>query len=348
MESLHKSSWQTHNLKHSAATVLYVFVSISTTFFNKAVLSVYNFQYTNFILLAQHLFTIAVLESFKAIGLIDYPSPEIKKCKELLPISLMYSLNVGVALSALSSLNIPMYGVLKRFTILLTLIGESIFMKKYSSTNVKKSVALIILGAVVAGLGDLSFDLLAYFLALVSCVAQTAYLIAVAKTGAETGTNSFGLLFYNSLLAIPFVLVLVIYNQEFQSVLDFPGLTNFDFQACFLSNLLLGALLNYSMFLCTTTNSALTTAIAGQLKNIVSIFFGLFLLGGMETNFVNILGLILNSIGAVAYSVVKYNEGKSKGEAAQGKTAALPPSTANTSTPDLNLSSTKEANIASG
>ena len=54
--------------------------------------------------------------------MIDFPNPQISKCIEvtflpeathiyqLLPVSLLYSLNVGIALSALSHLNIPMYG----------------------------------------------------------------------------------------------------------------------------------------------------------------------------------------------------------------------------------------------
>jgi len=239
----------------------------------------------------------------------------------LLPVSLLYSINVGVALSALTSLNIPMYGVLKRLTILFVLVGESLLMKKYSSPNVKKSVFVIVAGAVVAGIGDLTFDPFAYTMAFLSCFAQAAYLLFVAKTGAETGINSFGLLFYNSLLAIPFVFIFVILNGEVEGVVNYDRLTALDFQLCFLANLLLGAMLNYAMFLCTTTNSALTTTIVGQLKNVVSVFCGLFLLGGVEINLVNILGLSLNSVGGIAYSWVKYIESKQKQQAAEGKSS---------------------------
>jgi len=319
--SLHKNSLFVNTFKCVFAAVFYGAVSVSTTFFNKAVLSIFNFQYTNFILISQHIFTIVMLEILKGIGLIDYPNPELDKCKLLLPVSLLYSINVGVALSALTSLNIPMYGVLKRLTILFVLVGESLLMKKYSSPNVKKSVFVIVAGAVVAGIGDLTFDPFAYTMAFLSCFAQAAYLLFVAKTGAETGINSFGLLFYNSLLAIPFVFIFVILNGEVEGVVNYDRLTALDFQLCFLANLLLGAMLNYAMFLCTTTNSALTTTIVGQLKNVVSVFCGLFLLGGVEINLVNILGLSLNSVGGIAYSWVKYIESKQKQQAAEGKSS---------------------------
>jgi solute carrier family 35 protein len=73
------------------------------------------------------------------------------------------------------------------------------------------------------------------------------------------------------------------------------------------------------MFLCTTTNSALTTTIVGQLKNVFTIIFGFFLLGGAELHFLNALGLVLNSIGGVGYSAVKYQESVTKAVAAENK-----------------------------
>jgi len=292
----------------ASAAAFYAVISISTTFFNKAVLTVYDFKYPNFILLSQHLFTLVFLETLKFFGAINYPKPELQKCKELLPISLLYSLNVGVALTALENMNIPMYGVLKRLTIFIVLIGERILLKKSSSTKVKISVSIIVSGAIVAGIGDLTFDFYSYTMALISCCAQAGYLLYVAKTGAESGINNFGLLFYNSLLAIPFVFVFMVLNGEFTPVTNYPQLYSFDFLMCFMSNLVLGCLLNYSMFLCTTVNSALTTTVIGQLKNVISVVLGFILLGGVQVNGINVAGLALNSLGGIYYSYVKYQE----------------------------------------
>ena len=42
---------------------------------------------------------------------------------------------------------------------------------------------------------------------------------------------------------------------------------------------LAGMLLNYALFLCTLTNSALTTTVVGVLKGVASTLLGFFLLG---------------------------------------------------------------------
>jgi len=227
-------------------------------------------------------------------------------------VSLLYSFNVGVALVALTTLNIPMYGVLKRLTILFVMIGERVFMKKKSTWEVKQAIMLILAGALIAGIGDITFDLAAYLFAFLSCFAQAAYLVYVAKTGAESGINNFGLLYYNSLLAIPFVFVFVVFNDEISGVISYEHIFQRDFLVCFTLNLLLGSLLNYSMFLCTTVNSALTTTIMGQLKNVLQVLLGLFVLETVETNFVNVLGLTLNCLGGIYYAYVKYFESKVK------------------------------------
>lgn len=48
----------------------------------------------------------------------------------MVPVSIFYVLNVVVALTALRSVNVPMYGALKRLTTVVTLIGFNILNTK--------------------------------------------------------------------------------------------------------------------------------------------------------------------------------------------------------------------------
>ena len=46
-----------------------------------------------------------------------------------------------------------------------------------------------------------------YVCALTSCMLQASYLLLVEKSGAEKGIGSTELLYYNSLLSLPFILM---------------------------------------------------------------------------------------------------------------------------------------------
>eukprot|EP01102_Stenamoeba_stenopodia_P022275 TRINITY_DN9220_c0_g1_i1.p1 TRINITY_DN9220_c0_g1~~TRINITY_DN9220_c0_g1_i1.p1 ORF type:complete len:376 (+),score=65.62 TRINITY_DN9220_c0_g1_i1:43-1170(+) len=283
----------------------YGLISISMTMFNKAVLSVYKFNYPITIGTLQSIFSILFLWLFAYLGYIKLPKITFADCKKYFPLSVSYLLNLLIALAALEGLNVPMYNTLKRGTTLITLVGEYWFLSKIPSSKTLLSTGFLVFGAFLAGVGDLSFDLTAYCYAGVSCMMQTAYLLQVSKAGKELYT--LGILYYNCLLSLPLTVIYMIVSGEFQAAIDYELLWDAQFQACLLISLLQGALLNYSVFLCTVVNSALTTTIVGQLKMMISSVIGLFFFNTVITA-VGGLGLLLNTLGGVMYAFFKYQE----------------------------------------
>lgn len=121
------------------------------------------------------------------------------------------------------------------------------------------SVILTAAGVIIAALGDFSFDLFGYSMALTSvffqvgllffnyywiCFSfktencfgahnyacftngiayfkcmQTMYLVLVEKSGAEDGLSSIEIMFYNSFLSLPFLLFVIIATGEFPNSL---------------------------------------------------------------------------------------------------------------------------------
>lgn len=294
----------------------YGFCSSSLTIFNKAVFTTYGFPYSKGLLGVQLSFTIVILLTMRKISLISFPDISFKEMKPLFPIGILYSINVIIALEALKFLNLPMYSVLKRLTICLVLFGEYLLFGKKSSSQVKLSVFLIVGGALIAGLGDLQFDIYGYLSAFFSCTVQCLYLLYVAKSGIESGLNSFGLVFYNSLISLPFLSLYIVLSGEINEMKDWmeihlietPEFDSIGFLICFFTSIVFGSLLNYSIFLCTTTNSALTTTIVGQIKGVIPIVAGLIFFGGIKMNLLNSIGLVSNTIGGFYYSYAKYQE----------------------------------------
>ncbi|XP_027085317.1 UDP-galactose/UDP-glucose transporter 7 isoform X3 [Coffea eugenioides] len=238
----------------------------------------------------------------------------VETAKKLIFVSLFYNANVAFALASLKGVNIPMYIAIKRLTPLAVLIAGFFTGKGKPTTQVTLSVMLTAAGVIIAALGDFSFDPFGYSMALTSVFFQTMYLVLVERSGAEDGLSSIEIMFYNSFLSLPFLLFLIIATGEFPNSLSLllAKSTSLSFLVILLLSLVMGIVLNYTMFLCTIVNSALTTTIVGVLKGVGSTTFGFILLGGVQVHALNVTGLVINTAGGIWYSYAKYHQKKSK------------------------------------
>ena len=82
------------------------------------------------------------------------------------------------------------------------------------------------------------------------------------------------------------------------------------FSVILVISMVMGIVLNFTMFWCTIVNSALTTTIVGVLKGVGSTTLGFVLLGGVEVHALNVTGLVINTFGGVWYSYAKYRQKK--------------------------------------
>lgn len=294
------------------AAFLYGIASMAMVFINKAVVMQYAHSMT--LLTVQQLATALLIHMGRVMGYTKASGLNMDTAKKLTPVSLFYNANVAFALASLKGVNIPMYIAMKRLTPLAVLIAGFFYGKGRPSRQVTLSVTLIAAGVIIAALGDFSFDLFGYSLALTSVFFQTMYLVLVERSGAEDGLSSVEIMFYNSFLSLPFLLLLIIATGEFPSSLSllFAKCTSFSFLVILLLSLVLGIVLNYTMFLCTIVNSALTTTIVGVLKGVGSTTLGFVLLGGVQIHALNVTGLVINTAGGLWYSYAKYWQKKSK------------------------------------
>ncbi|KAL6985110.1 UDP-galactose/UDP-glucose transporter 7 [Sarracenia purpurea var. burkii] len=294
------------------AALSYGIASMAMVFINKAVLMQYAHSMT--LLTFQQLATALLIHCGRVTEYTKAKGLNLLTAKKLVLVSLFYNANVAFALASLKGVNIPMYIAIKRLTPLAVLVAGFFSGKGRPSTQVTLSVILTAAGVIIAALGDFSFDILGYSMALISVFFQTMYLVLVEKSGAEDGLSSIEIMFYNSFLSLPFLLFLIIATGEFPNSLSllFAKSASFSFSLILILSLVMGIVLNYTMFLCTIVNSALTTTIVGVLKGVGSTTFGFVLLGGVEVHALNVTGLVINTAGGVWYSYAKYQQKKNK------------------------------------
>lgn len=294
------------------AALSYGVSSMAMVFINKAVIMQYAHSMT--LLTLQQLATALLIQAGRQMGYTKSKAIDLMTAKKLLPVSLFYNANVAFALASLKGVNIPMYIAIKRLTPLAVLVAGFFSGKGKPTTQVTVSVLLTATGCVIAALGDFSFDLFGYSMALTSVFFQTMYLVLVEKSGAEDGLSSVEIMFYNSFLSLPFLVFLIIVTGEFPGSLSllFSKSNSFSFLVILILSLVMGIILNFTMFLCTLVNSALTTTIVGVLKGVGSTTLGFVVLGGVQVRALNVTGLLINTAGGVWYSYAKYQQKKKK------------------------------------
>ncbi|KAL2612329.1 hypothetical protein R1flu_024021 [Riccia fluitans] len=290
------------------ASLSYGFASLAMVFLNKAVLQQYTHSMT--LLFLQQAATAMLIYFGGKLGLIAVRNMDLKTSRRLLPLSIFYNANVAFALASLKGINVPMYIALKRLTPLTVLMAGFFYGKAKPSVRVTLSVVLVGLGVIIAAAGDFSFDPMGYAMALTSVFFQTAYLVLVERSGADDGLSSTELMLFNSVLSLPFLGLFVLGTGELS--ISVPELTakmaSMSFSFMVIMSLVMGIVLNFTMFLCTIVNSALTTTIVGVLKGVGSTILGFILLGGVEVHVLNVAGLVINTLGGISYSFVKYQE----------------------------------------
>eukprot|EP01114_Cavostelium_apophysatum_P021130 TRINITY_DN7281_c0_g1_i1.p1 TRINITY_DN7281_c0_g1~~TRINITY_DN7281_c0_g1_i1.p1 ORF type:complete len:350 (-),score=47.49 TRINITY_DN7281_c0_g1_i1:32-1081(-) len=303
-------AYNVHNFKGLLSALSYGVISITITFFNKAVF-VYGFNASNFLSLGQIIFSIFFLLVMKRMKILDFEDFNIGTARTLFSLSISFIAMLVSGLAALRYVNVPMFSALRRLTSFIVILIQYFVMKKTVSSGELLSVIFMVGGAIVASWGDLTFDIYGYALTTFNCIVTAFYLVLIAKKSNETGIGSFGLMYYNNIMSLPVVAIITL-TLEWNELRTFDNWSSLGFQFCFLMSSVQAFLLNYSMFLCSTVNSPLTTSIAGQVKSIVQTVFGLFAFGGIEVTPFLGAGLSVSTLGGIWYGVVKYLEQVSK------------------------------------
>lgn len=288
------------------SALFYGIVSFLIIVVNKIVLTTYGFPSPYFLGVGQMAVTIILIWVLRQAGVIDFPEVSLATCRKVFPLPIFFCANLVCGLGGTQKISLPMFTALRRFSILMTMIGEYLVLRKTPSVGVVISVFAMVGGAVIAACKDLTFDFSGYTLVLLNDFFTAANIICVRKVVDAKDLSNYELLFYNALLMVVPLSILSWLLGDMTMALEFPRWAEPAFLTSFLCSCLMGFMIMYATVLCTAFNSALTTTIVGCLKNIMTTYVGMYVGGDYIFNLANFVGLNISVAGSLLYSYITF------------------------------------------
>uniref|UniRef100_G3NU65 Solute carrier family 35 member D2 n=1 Tax=Gasterosteus aculeatus aculeatus TaxID=481459 RepID=G3NU65_GASAC len=271
------------------SAMFYAGSSFVITVVNKTVLTSFRFPSYMCLGIGQMLATLVVLYAAKMSKRVQFQDFDRSIPFKIFPLPLLFIGNHITGLASTKKLSLPMFTVLRKFTILMTMTLEVYILRKTFPKRLVYSVVTVVLGAMVAACSDLAFDLEAYSFILLNDAFTAASGVYTKQKLDTEGLGKYGVLFYNALIiVIPTFLASALTGDLQQVEADWVEVT---FIFCFLMSCFMGFVLMYSIVLCSYYNSALTTTVVGAIKNVAVAYIGIFVGGDYLFSWTNFLGL---------------------------------------------------------
>ena len=289
------------------AALLYSLLSLGMTLINQHLVKTLSFTYEATLVALQMLLSVTLLIVLSWLRII---SPlHIPRSRYSIAMASSFFVYVLFGLSSLRLMPMPIWTACRRLTALFVRACDMAFRGESFSWHIWLSCCCMMMGAVIGAANDPTPSTPQAFLhVLVLCAASALYLVFAAKLKKSCETNDITILYTNSLLSLPLLVLAALWTGELRTIQSYSGWSN-ALTVCWVAISIVGAIaLNYSVFLNISANSPLTASVAGQIKNIMATALSFVFDPPSSLPLLYVIGLIIALAGSCWYSAAKYCE----------------------------------------
>ena len=261
-----------------------------------------SFGQVNFLICIQQIFILAFLCLGHSVGILKLVSVPFVSNTSFLGVFASFVVYVLTSLQGLKYVSLPLYTVLRKTGVLLTVILEWIYVSKKRPTAATSfGVTAIVFGAIISGFSDLNFDAAGYALCLACNLATSGYIISISRHKQNTSVDTPNLIFQCAICAIPIFFLISVVSGEFNEALKQLYVADVAFILAFSLSSLLAGLLNIAAVWNTRLNSPTTQSISANFKDVLVVIISQYL-QPVDLVTRGIAGLLLTFLGACVHS----------------------------------------------
>ncbi len=294
------------------AGLSYCVASGSMVLLNKAALSGFSFKAPLSLLLFQCTLAVMLVKMCEMLGYVKLQPLKWELVRVWLPVNFIFVGMLGSSFYALAALGVGMVTVWKNVSNFITASCDVVIFKKSYSIEIWGSLVLMLVSAVTGAATDSNFSWHGYSWQIANCVFTSAYALylrhamdkVVDYTSNKQKMDEFSMVFYNNLLSIPPVLVLMAVQGEFTTLPQQAALSDPAFYVVALMGGLIGFGISFSALWFLSLTTATYYSLVGALNKIPIAMIGVLFLGeGRE--FWNLLSIVIGVSAGVLFVVAK-------------------------------------------
>ncbi|GLC39366.1 hypothetical protein PLESTB_000892400 [Pleodorina starrii] len=286
------------------AGLCYCCASGSMVLLNKHALASFGFTAPTALLCFQCAVSAILVKISELLGFIKLQPLKLDLVSIWFPVNLIFVGMIGTSFYALRDVGVGMVTVWKNLSNVVTALGDVFIFKRSYGWQVWGCLGLMLVSAVTGASTDVNFSWTGYSWQIANCIFTSAYALylrSVMDKVTERTTNKqkmdeFSMVYYNNLLSVPPILVMMWFFGEFHGLLEQEALKN----SAFLMVSGLGALIGFGISFSSLWYLQQTTAtmysLVGALNKIPVAIVGLVAFAE-PTNPKN-LGSIIIGLGA--------------------------------------------------